>query len=346
MFNYLLSGKYTAYQVLQIASEEWGLRTRHTTRYPEGRKFSQTSFYNILSNPFYYGRFEYPEESGNWYTGTHKPLITKAEFDEVQKILGRDGAQSKTHYFAYTGLMRCGHCGARITAESKVKQQKNGNIHRYKYYHCTGQVDKNCKQKSLREDRLEEQILGFLSSLQISLPFHKWVMGELKKEYEQEKEDKTSIIYNQEKVLRTIQLKLTNLKELAMTGAISASEYKDDRKHLEKEEEKIKGYLDSVNEKMQSWIRDAERTMTFAERAVEVFKNGDEEKRREIFAALGTEHQLLNRKLTIQTEKPLLVIKEMVSVAKRDSIPLEPATFLAAYGPDGKILSPFAGMWR
>lgn len=36
--------------------------------------------YRILDNPFYYGMFEYPRESGNWYTGKHKPIITQELF--------------------------------------------------------------------------------------------------------------------------------------------------------------------------------------------------------------------------------------------------------------------------
>ena len=346
VFDYVLSGKYTPFQVLKIASEEWGLRTRKTKRYPEGRKFSQTSFYNILSNPFYTSRFEYPNGSGNWIDGSHEQMITQAEFNEVQRILGRTGARPMTHIFAYTGLMRCGVCGARITAEHKTKTQKNGNFHSYKYYHCTGQVDKDCNQKSLREDRLEEQVIEFLSSIQISPAFHKWAMDELKKETVKEHRDKESVIYNQEKALQTLELKLRNLKELATSGAISPSEYMEDRKEFEDEANRIRGYLASVDEKMRTWVRDAERTLTFAERAVEVFKNGDEDKRREILSALGTEHILLDRQLTIQTEKPLLVVQEMVSLAKEHSIPLEPAVFLAAYGPNGKILTPFPVLWR
>ncbi len=40
--------------------------------------------YRILTNPFYYGWFEYPKGSGNWFQGKHKPMITEDEFNEVQ----------------------------------------------------------------------------------------------------------------------------------------------------------------------------------------------------------------------------------------------------------------------
>ena len=35
------------------------------------------NIYLILRNTFYYGEFEYPVGSGNWYQGKHTPIITK-----------------------------------------------------------------------------------------------------------------------------------------------------------------------------------------------------------------------------------------------------------------------------
>jgi site-specific DNA recombinase len=346
MFEYILSGRYTPFQVLKIASDKWGLRARETSRYPQGKKFSQTSFYNILSNPFYYGHFEYPRGSGNWIKGNYRPLITKAEYDEVQRILGRTTIRPQTNFFAYTGLMRCGVCGARITAENKTKHQKNGNEHHYKYYHCTGRIDENCNQKTIRQEKLEEQIIEFLSSIKISPKFHEWAIEELRKEYGNEKQDKTSIINNQEKSLNTIELKLSNLKELAITGAISPIEYKNDRTELEEDAEKIREYLESINDKMDNWINEAERVMTFSEKAVDVFKNGDEEKRKEILCALGTEHELLDNVLTIKTEKPLLVVREMVSLSNDDTGSLEPVEVIDKYNGNVKNDNQFTTLWR
>lgn len=40
--------------------------------------------YLVLQNPFYYGVFEYPKKSGNWYTGKHEPIITKELYDLVR----------------------------------------------------------------------------------------------------------------------------------------------------------------------------------------------------------------------------------------------------------------------
>lgn len=41
----------------------------------------------MLKNPFYYGEFEYPIGSGNWYKGAHEPLVSKELFQKAQKSL-------------------------------------------------------------------------------------------------------------------------------------------------------------------------------------------------------------------------------------------------------------------
>jgi DNA invertase Pin-like site-specific DNA recombinase len=49
-----------------------------------------SNVYRLLRIPFYYGRFEYPRTSGNWYTGKHAPIITKELFDKVQEKLNNN----------------------------------------------------------------------------------------------------------------------------------------------------------------------------------------------------------------------------------------------------------------
>lgn len=103
MFDYVLSNKYTPAQVLKIATEEWGLRSRKTRRYFKGKPLSKSGWYSILSNPFYYGEFQFPASQGEWYKGTHKPLITRAEFATIQQILNKDAHALKHIHMSTQG---------------------------------------------------------------------------------------------------------------------------------------------------------------------------------------------------------------------------------------------------
>jgi len=129
MFDLMLAGTHTPPQIHKIAVDQWGLRSR------QGKKVSRSNVYRIFVDPFYYGKFEYPKGSGDWYNGLHKPMITKEEFGRIQVLLGnKHSTRPKAYEFAFRGPVRCGECGALITAEHKVKRQKNGVVRQYVYY--------------------------------------------------------------------------------------------------------------------------------------------------------------------------------------------------------------------
>lgn len=103
--------------------------------------------YKILKNPFYYGCFEYPAGSGNWYQGKHAPLISKELFEEVQvQLIVPQKSKWGAKEFPYKQFLKCYSCGLSIVGEEKIKQFKNGNNRRYVYYHCSRQVDYDCKE--------------------------------------------------------------------------------------------------------------------------------------------------------------------------------------------------------
>ncbi len=349
IFDTLLSRKYTPFQVYMLSVKEWGMRARKTVRNPNGRPLSIHGFYNILNNSFYYGEFTWSVRRGDkdveiiTYQGTHTPLITRAQFDEVQRLLGKKGKpRSTTHVHAYTGLMRCGACGARITCEKKTKTQMNGNYHEYSYYRCTGKIKSDCKQKSITEKQLEVVFADFLSSIQIDARFHEWAMAELRTEYERESNDKDSILYKQERALKATQQQLTTLFEMRLASEIEGDEYKERRATLEAEERRLKVEIESVDQRFKTWIDDAERLMTFAERASEEFAKGGVLERRAIIAALGDEHVLDQGILTMNTEKPVQVLLEASSLG----VWLEPLENQEEYTQKGTFVPNHETMWR
>lgn len=49
-----------------------------------GGKINLSQIFGMLNNTFYYGDFEYPDGSGQFYQGAHEPLTTKATFNQIQ----------------------------------------------------------------------------------------------------------------------------------------------------------------------------------------------------------------------------------------------------------------------
>lgn len=143
------------------------LKNQLDFRSPNDKHMSLSSIQKILSTPFYYGEFEYPKGSGNWYKGKHKPIITKQLFEAA-----RECTEKRRHQrfifrknFAYTRLMKCGLCGSSVSAEEKFKSLKNGSIARYVYYGCTRSKDPFCKMLYIREDDLIDQLQNLVDIL-------------------------------------------------------------------------------------------------------------------------------------------------------------------------------------
>lgn len=124
--------------------------------------------YRMLDNPFYYGPFEYPRESGNWYQGKHMPLITQELFEKAQAQLKRDKIVRENKEFAFTKLFTCGYCGSGISAEEKWKPLKDGTSAHYIYYGCSRARDRNCKNKYIREEELIDELLKIMDVVNIN----------------------------------------------------------------------------------------------------------------------------------------------------------------------------------
>jgi DNA invertase Pin-like site-specific DNA recombinase len=159
----------------KVVYEKWsGRKVYHWLKFdlnfktPKGNKgLTLSNIYQVLQNPFYYGVFEYPVKSGNWYTGQHEPLISKELFDQVQTQIKSQFVRSENKEFAFTKLMSCGLCDSGVCADEKFKKQKNGNVHRHVYYGCTKAKDSKCKCGYINEPDLLKQFEELMDTIDI-----------------------------------------------------------------------------------------------------------------------------------------------------------------------------------
>lgn len=160
----------------RVANDHWSGRKIHqwlkfdiNFKTKGNKNLSLSNVYIILQNPFYYGTFEYPEKSGNWYQGKHEPLVSKELFDKVQDHLKRDHiVRSEMKEFAFTKLLTCGSCGSGISADEKFKKRKDGTTARYVYYGCSRSRDLHCKNGYMREEELVAQLIRIMDEMDIN----------------------------------------------------------------------------------------------------------------------------------------------------------------------------------
>jgi len=159
----------------KIGNDHWsGSRLYHWLKFEinfktRGNKnLSRGNLYRILQNTFYYGVFEYPGNSGNFYNGKHEPLITKELFERVQQQLTRNPMNRETREFAFTRLMVCGTCGSGISACEKYKKLKNGTVSKYIYYGCTKSKNLHCDNGYIREEYLIKQLVEIIDQIDVN----------------------------------------------------------------------------------------------------------------------------------------------------------------------------------
>ena len=324
MWDLILSGNYTVPQIWKIANSEWNYRTVKR-RNLGGQPISRSAVYKILTNPFYYGQFEYPEGSNSWHKGAHEPMIAEEEYDKVQILLGRKGRpRPKKHVFAFTGLMRCGHCGAMITAEEKIKRQKNGNVHRYIYYHCTKRKDENCPEKGIELKDLNSQIDQFLNKITISEKFNNWAIKYLHEIRQTEAQGNEVILVNKQNDLARITKQLDGLllkyisPENESGQLISEEQYQELKNRLTNEKTVIESELEKQNRTIDGWLDLSEKTFDFARYARIWFAKGDLNTKRAIFACLGSHLIIKDKNLSISPHPMFKTIFESLPQAEKE----------------------------
>ncbi len=205
-----------------------------------------------------------------------------------------------------------------ITAEEKVKHQKNGNTHRYTYYHCTRRKDPNCKEPAIEEAELEKQIAKEIGSIEIPADFTKWALARLREMNTQEASDRERIYGAQRREYDACVRKVDNLIDMRANGELT-------------------------DKRVENWLEVAERGFNFAEKAAAQFaeakKKNNFEVRKEIFATLGSDLLLKGRKLSIDWDNLLFPIQTMAKEVRAIHAGLEPVKNKANKRDMGEIYS-------
>ncbi len=307
MWELMLTGNYSVPQIWYIATNDWGFTLRKT-RKTGGGPISRTGLYGVFTNPFYAGLIRYNDDV---HKGKQKAMITVAEYDRVQQLLGRKGKpRPKTHDITYRGPMVCGECGCTITAEVKQKYLKNsGETREYIYYHCTRK--RPCSQRgAMTEKEIEQETEKVLSSITILPEFRDWALEVLSENNDQEIEDRTSVHESQSKALLATQKQLDNLTKMRLKDLINDEEYIEQREKLSAETRRLKELLLDTQERAEKWLELTEKAFDIATYARQNFIDGDAETCREIFINLGSSFILKDNKLSIQPHEWFVPIQK------------------------------------
>ena len=302
LWELLLSGGYSVPQLCALASDQLGLRTPKRKRMG-GNPLKVSGMYRVFGNPFYTGHLHYGSQ---WQSGRHEAMITLAQFEKAQRLLGRnDCPRPKTHAFAYTGVMRCGTCRGAITAEEKVNRHGS----HYVYYHCTHKKrDVLCHEKSIEEKRLQRQIAAFLASIYVDRSEVDQVRAIIDKESKDEQRASGNIKDAVERALDTSLRNSENLTKMRYRELIGEDEFVRQRAELSQEQAKLTQRIHQLDSEV--WIEPSQRLILFSNRAIFWLTHGSLSEKRLILATVGSNPTLTAKKLSIDARNPFLILQK------------------------------------
>jgi len=321
MWDLMLTGNYSPAKVLHIATTKWGLRTRKLRRVGGG-PMAYSAVYKMFANPFYYGVFVI---NGALVMGSHEPMISKEEFDRVQGILHTSSRpRPQKHTFAFTGQIRCGECGAMVTAEHKINRQG----HQYVYYHCTKRKRSlQCRQRVIQQAKLEQQISNLLASITISKGLKDWTLDVLNKLGKTDQTTKRVANEALEKRRDAIAKELTELVNIRLRGLLGDSEFVTKKIELESERTTIEQKINEGGPSTADVRTACRNTFDFACSAKKVFDSGSQDVKRDIFSAVGSNPALLDGILRFSLQKPLSIIQGTLQSHSVQTGRFEPSNF-------------------
>ena len=203
-----------------------------------GLIISTSQISKMLRNRFYAGEIllkstkNEPEEI---VTGLHEPIITKAVFNNIQRVLkGRQPIIIKTSKhnddLPLRGLLVCTNCGNKLTGSTKTKP--NGK--KYSYYHCSS--FNKCESKSIiQANEFHQKIDGVLTQLTPNPEVKELLQMMIKDKQHNNGNTDKSKIKNLNKEINELKTTKEKLIGKFITDSIAKSDYNAYNKKIEDE---------------------------------------------------------------------------------------------------------------
>ncbi|MDR3500682.1 MAG: recombinase family protein [Parvibaculum sp.] len=296
IFELGMTGSYSVKDIA-LQTQKWGLKSPQRKR-SGGKYLAPAVVYYILTNPFYSGVLTH---DGQTMPGAHQPVVTREEFGRVQAALRRPGkAAPKRHVFAFTGLMRCGECGAAITAEHK----RNAYGSRYVYYHCAKtRRDVRCTQRVIQAKDLETQLLAIVEGVAIKPRMHAAMLKLLRengKDWHAEQQARLAVLERTTKLLAQERAALTTLR---LRELIDDAEFMRERQRIEREDQAL-AETKAATEKA-NWFELVPNVISGLSRAAVWFQSGDVVIQRRLLDSVASNLVLTDRKVLYDATFPL-----------------------------------------
>ena len=255
-----------------------------------GKPLALASVEHVLKNPFYYGYFSY---RGEVHQGSHKPMIAKKLFDQIQTALVQNGKPRKKRgpkNFQYLGFATCGICGYAITAERHIK--KSGL--KFVYYRCTHKSKTiTCTEnRFLREEVLTEQVKNLCQKVSLPEGGRENFLEKLKNENKEPRHSSDLFAQNLRNSISAIKEKLERLTDAYLSEALELAEYQERKNILMAEKKTNEERLSDFERKGNHWLELMRNLIIEANQAENLSKQENPSRMRDFLVSIGSNRRL------------------------------------------------------
>ena len=268
----------------------------------DGKPLHLSTIHTILINPFYYGNFLY---RGELHQGSHKPMVSKKVFNQIQQALKDNGKprknRNKDKGFKFLGFARCGECGYTITAERKIK--KSGKT--YIYYRCTHKSKvKKCVQPFVQENDFALQVKDNVQKLSLPDEWRGKFLAKIDLWEQDSRQSSNLFVQNLKDQLFLIKTKLDRLTDAYLEGGLELSEFQEKKNRLMNVKADLQDKLSSFEQTGNNWLELTREWVLTANTGVNLSQGENFLEMRNFLKKIGSNPILHNRCLSLQLQSP------------------------------------------
>ncbi len=282
----------TAYEL--YATKRWSLRrigkklSADGFRSSRGNPINKTRLQRILTNPLYCGLFEW---KGQVYKGTHPPLISHKLFEQAQQHLypERYLKREDKRFFMFRGLMVCGECGLKVTAEIKKG---------HTYYRCTkSRGAEQCSQRYTREEDLTKAIGEKLKEVEFDEEIVQLIVDASQEEFLKRKDNEGIVVSQYQEHLARVTTRKDSLVKKFIDDLITKDVYEQMLSQLTEEELSIEESIQNTGNENIETIQHIKLIGDFVKSAHDIFNRGDNIIKKEVADLLSSNLGMKDRKV-------------------------------------------------
>ncbi len=200
---------------------------------------------------------------------THEAIITKQDYDLIQRIAGLDTrtAPDKSSVYLFSGILICGCCGGRMTRKTNRLKDKE-----YRYYYCpTGKKHGCTNPVMIKENTLVDCVLECLKSYVRNVAS----LGEILSSIDQSKINRelvnqysSQIVQNEQQLEKNMTFK-SQLYENLISGMITKEEYTSFKAKYTRVEERIRGSIKQLKAQLDDVLENRSERLRWINRFTE-----------------------------------------------------------------------------